>query len=123
MMYRTRTRQCEPPMPPPPPRPGVSSLHEGFLQTALRRFFDRAELSVEPVIPQPGDTSIAVRLEDEGCQLTVRWFGTVSVLRVSRRRPFSSHEVRLARAVASVLEARYRAIFNPQLMAEERELF
>lgn len=110
-------------MPPPPSRPGVSSLHEGFLQTALRRFFDRAEISIEPVIAEPGDTGITVETGEQNCLLTVRWLGTLCVLHVSPRRPFSPHEVRLARAIASVLQARYRAIFNPHMMAEERELF
>src|SRR5690349_202517 len=110
-------------MPPPPSRPGVSSLHEGFLQTALRRFFDRAEISIEPVIAEPGDTGITVETGEQNCLLTVRWLGTLCVLHVSPRRPSSPHEVRLARAIASVLQARYRAIFNPHMMAEERELF
>jgi hypothetical protein len=111
------------PMPSPPSRPGVSSLHEGFLQTALRRFFERAEFSVEPVIVEAGDTGIAVAVGEDGRLLTVRWLGTLCVLRVSERRPFSAHEVRMARAIATVLETRYRAIFNPHMMAEERELF
>src|SRR6185437_16838239 len=98
------------------------SLHEGFLQTALRRFFERADFSVEPVLAEPGDTANTVAVGDQGCLLTVKWLGTLCVLRVSRRRPFSAHEVRMARAIASVLETRYRAIFNPHMMAEEREL-
>ncbi|MDE3156354.1 MAG: DNA integrity scanning protein DisA nucleotide-binding domain protein [Acidobacteriota bacterium] len=110
-------------MPVPPPRPGISSLHETFLQAALRRFFERASFDVEPVLADAGDGRLAVETAEHDCLLTVRWFGTLCVLRVPPRRPFSVHEVRLARAIGSVLEARYRAIFSPHMMAEERELF
>ena len=37
-----------------------------------------------------------------------------------RARPFTAHEVRLARAIGAVLAARYRAIFNPQADARAR---
>ncbi len=110
-------------MPVPPPRPGISSLHESFLQAALRRFFERASFDVEPVLADAGEGRMTVETSENGCVLTVRWFGTLCVLRVPPRRPFSAHEVRLARAIGSVLEARYRAIFSPHMMAEERELF
>ena len=110
-------------MPVPPPRPGISSLHESFLQGALRRFFERASFDVEPVLADAGEGRMTVETSENGCVLTVRWFGTLCVLRVPPRHPFSAHEVRLARAIGSVLEARYRAIFSPHMMAEERELF
>ena len=45
------------------------------------------------------------------------------MLRVSARRPFTAHEVRFARAIGSVLESRFRAILNPQLMVERAGLF
>jgi hypothetical protein len=111
-------------MPVPPARPGISSLHESFLQAALRRFFARASFDVEPVLTaDSGDGRLVVETGEKDCLLTVRWFGTLCVLRVPARHPFSAHEVRLARAIGSVLEARYRAIFSPHMMAEERELF
>jgi hypothetical protein len=45
------------------------------------------------------------------------------VLHVPARRPFTDHEVRLARAIGTVLAARYRAIFDPKQMLERGELF
>jgi hypothetical protein len=36
---------------------------------------------------------------------------------------FTAHEVRLARAIGAVLAARYRAILNPQVIAERGDLF
>jgi hypothetical protein len=45
------------------------------------------------------------------------------VLHVPTRRPFTQHEVRLAKAIGRVLAARYRAIFDPKQMLERGELF
>src|SRR5206468_11132201 len=55
--------------------------------------------------------------------LTIRWFGSRHVLHVPAKRPFTTHEVRLARAIGTVLAARYRAIFDPKQMLERGELF
>ena len=53
----------------------------------------------------------------------MRWFGTRYILRVPASRPFTPAEVRFAKAIGSVLESRYRAILNPQLMVERAGLF
>jgi hypothetical protein len=45
------------------------------------------------------------------------------VLHVPASRPFTEHEVRLARAIGAVLAARYRAIFDPRQMLERGDLF
>jgi hypothetical protein len=45
------------------------------------------------------------------------------MLRVPASRPFTPAEVRFAKAIGSVLESRYRAILNPQLMVERAGLF
>jgi hypothetical protein len=45
------------------------------------------------------------------------------VLHVPKRRPFTEHEVRLARAIGAVLAMRYRAIFDPKQMLERQDLF
>src|SRR5678816_3602484 len=45
------------------------------------------------------------------------------VLHVPAARPFTEHEVSLARAIGTVLAARYRAIFDPKQMLERGELF
>jgi hypothetical protein len=55
--------------------------------------------------------------------LSIRWFGTRHVLHVPARRPFTAHEVRLARAIGGVLALRYRAIFDPKQMLERGDLF
>jgi hypothetical protein len=44
-------------------------------------------------------------------------------LHVPRRRPFTPHEVRFAKAIGSILAARYRVIFDPRLMATRGDLF
>jgi hypothetical protein len=44
-------------------------------------------------------------------------------LHVPARRPFTRHEVRLAKAIGSVLALRYRALFDPRQMLERGELF
>ena len=36
---------------------------------------------------------------------------------------FTAHEVRFAQAIGAVLAARYRAILNPQIIAERGDLF
>jgi hypothetical protein len=53
----------------------------------------------------------------------VRWFGSRYTLRVAERHPFTPHETRFARAIGSVLAARYRAILNPKMLVERGELF
>ena len=45
------------------------------------------------------------------------------MLHVPARRPFTAHEVRLARAIGAVLSIRYRAVFDPRQMLEHGELF
>ena len=52
--------------------------------------------------------------------LAVRWFGTRHVLRVPAPHPFTAHELRMARAIGSVLSARYHAMFEPQVMTQTR---
>jgi hypothetical protein len=42
---------------------------------------------------------------------------------VPAKRPFTAHEVQLARAIGAVLAARYRAIFDPKQMLERGDLF
>ena len=53
----------------------------------------------------------------------IRWFGTRYGLSVPPQRPFTAHEIRLARSIGSVLAARYHAILNPKALIEREELF
>ena len=106
-----------------PPAFVVGAHYDTFLQRALRRFFDRATLETEPVPSPSSDGRLAIDATDDPAALVVRWFGNRYVLRVPARRPFTPHEVRFARAIGSVLQSRYRAILNPQLMVERAGLF
>jgi hypothetical protein len=106
-----------------PPALAVGALYDTFLQNALRQFFARATFDREPILSVSSDGRLAIEPSDDPCALVVRWFGTRYILRVPDRRPFTAHETRLARAIGSVLAARYRAILDPKLMVERGELF
>jgi hypothetical protein len=106
-----------------PPVIAASSLYDSFLRSALRRFFDRATLETEPIPSVSSDGRLAIEPTEDPAVLTVRWFGVRYLLRVHTRRPFTAHEIRLARAIGRVLAARFRATLNPQFIAERGELF
>jgi hypothetical protein len=106
-----------------PPAFVVGAHYDTFLQRALSRFFERAALETDPVPSPSSDGRLAIDPTEDPSALVVRWFGNRYVLRVAARRPFTAHEVRFARAIGSVLESRYRAILNPQLMVERSGLF
>src|SRR6185503_14652723 len=101
----------------------VGALYDSLLQSALRQFFERATLDAEPTAAAPTDGRLAIEPSANPAALIICWFGTRYTLRVPGRWPFTSHEVRLARAIGDVLAARYRAILNPQLIAERSDLF
>ena len=101
----------------------VGAQYDAFLQQALRRFFDRATLETSAVPSPSSDGRLAIESTGDPTALAVRWFGTRYVLRVPSRQPFTDHEIRFARAIASVLEARYRALLQPELMLERPGLF
>ncbi|MGH9173124.1 MAG: hypothetical protein ACRD1H_02135 [Vicinamibacterales bacterium] len=106
-----------------PPAFIVGAHYDTFLQRALSRFFERALLETNPLPSPSSDGRLAIDPTNDPSVLAVRWFGNRYVLRVPDRRPFTKHEVRFARAIGSVLESRYRAILNPQLMVERSGLF
>lgn len=101
----------------------MGALYDSLLQSALRQFFDRAALDTEPTPSLSSDGRLAIEPSDDPFALTIRWFGTRYTLRVPRQWKFTPHEVRLARAIGSVLAARYRAILNPRVVAERGDLF
>ena len=105
-----------------PPALAVGALYDSLLQSALRQFFERATLDAEPTPSLSSDGRLAIEPSADPYALTIRWFGTRYTLRVDRW-PFTPHEVRLARAIGTVLAARYRAILNPRIMAERGDLF
>ncbi len=109
--------------PPPPPSLAVRALYDGFLQNALSRFFERANLRAEPSgsgviegpfeIDEPGDP----------CRLVIHWLGNRYILTVAPRWPFTAQERRFTEAIGAVLSARYGAILNPHVMAQQGDLF
>ena len=106
-----------------PPVFAASALYDNLLQAALRQFFDRATFETEPIPSLSSDGRLAIEPTNDPSVLSVRWFGSRHVLHVPAKRPFTTHEVRLARAIGTVLAARYRAIFDPKQMLERGELF
>src|SRR5687767_5613144 len=106
-----------------PPVFAASALYDNLLQAALRQFFSRATFETEPIPSLSSDGRLAIEPTGDPSVLTIRWFGSRHVLHVPARRPFTSHEVRLARAIGAVLSIRYRALFDPRQMLERGELF
>src|ERR671918_123271 len=106
-----------------PPVFAASALYDNLLQAALRQFFGRATFETEPIPSLSSDGRLAIEPTGDPSVLTMRWFGSRHVLHVPARRPFTSHEVRLARAVGAVLSMRSRAVFDPRQMLERAELF
>jgi hypothetical protein len=106
-----------------PPVFAASALYDNLLQAALRQFFGRATFETEPIPSLSSDGRLAIEPTNDPSVLTIRWFGSRYVLHVPARRPFTPHEVHLARAIGSVLALRYRAIFDPKQMLERTELF
>ncbi len=101
----------------------VGALYDNMLQSALRQFFDRATLDAEPTPSVSSDARLAIEPSANPSALIIRWFGTRYTLRVPGPWAFTAHEVRLARAIGSVLAARYHAIHNPRIIAERPGLF
>ena len=106
-----------------PPVFAASALYDSLLQAALRQFFSRATFETEPIPSLSSDGRLAIEPTQDPSVLSIRWFGMRHVLHVPARRPFTPHEVRLARAIGTVLAARYRAIFDPKQMLERGDLF
>ena len=105
-----------------PPALAVGALYDTLLQSALRQFFERATLDTEATPSVSSDGRLAIEPTGDPYALTIRWFGTRYTLRV-KGWPFTPHEVRFARAIGTVLAARYRAILNPRIVAERGDLF
>jgi hypothetical protein len=106
-----------------PPAAAVGALYDNMLQAALRRFFERATVDAEPVVAPNDGALLAIEPSANPAALVIRWFGTRYTLRVPGRWVFTSHEIRFARAIGDVLAARFRAILNPEIIAERGDLF
>jgi hypothetical protein len=106
-----------------PPAIVAGALYDTILQDALTLFLERATFETAA---QPSESSLgvlAIEPTSDPCALAVRWFGYRHVLRVPSSRPFTPAEVRMAKAIGAVLQARYRAIFDPRILAERVDLF
>ena len=106
-----------------PPVFAASALYDNLLQGALRQFFGRATFETEPIPSLSSDGRLSIEPTTDPSVLSIRWFGSRHVLHVPARRPFTAHEVRLAKAIGSVLALRYRAIFDPKQMLDRGDLF
>jgi hypothetical protein len=106
-----------------PPAFAAGALYDNLLQAALRQFFARATFESESTPSISSDGRLAIEPTGDPSELAIRWFGTRHILHVPRWRPFTEHEVRLARSIGAVLAARYRAIFDPGVMVERGDLF
>ena len=84
-------------MPTLPPIFAASALYDNLLQAALRQFFSRATFETEPIPSLSSDGRLAIEPTGDPSVLSVRWFGSRHVLHVPPRRPFTEHEVRLAK--------------------------
>jgi len=106
-----------------PPAFALSALYEGVLQAALRQFFRRASLEIEPGSALVSDRPLAIDSITDPSVMRITWGGTGYTLRMPGRSPFTPHQIRMARAIVAVIGARYRAILNPELAAERGEMF
>jgi len=107
-----------------PPAVALGAFYEGMLQSALQQFFRRASLEIEPGKPAAWSER-PPRIEPiiDPSVLRISSAGTAFTLRMPGRSTFTSHQIRMARAVIAVIAARYRAIVTPELAAERGELF
>jgi hypothetical protein len=103
--------------------PAASALYDHLLQEALQQCLPRARVETDPLVAPVGSDELLVEPPTDPCALTLRSFGRRHTLRVPPSMPFTVHEVRWVRAVASVLAARYRAILDPRVLAERGDLF
>ncbi len=101
----------------------MGAHYDGFLQRALRRFFERAVFESEPVASEAAEGRLTIEPSTDPSVMSALWYGRRYRLRVPEGRPFTDNERRTARAIGSVLSARVEAILNPAGMIEQGELF
>ena len=107
----------------PPPALALSAFYHGVLESALRQFFRRAWLEIEPVSSARPDHPLRIEPIIDPSTLRISWAGATYTLRMPGRVTFTSHQIRMARAIVAVIAARYHATLNPELAAERGELF
>src|SRR4051812_43957081 len=105
-----------------PPALALSGFYEGVLQAALRQFFRRAWLEIEPGPSIRPDRPLKIETMIDPSTQRISWAGTTYALRMPGRVTFTPHQIRMARAIVSVIDSRYRATLNPELAAERGDL-
>ena len=106
-----------------PPAFAANALYDSLLQSALKRFLERATLEVEASLSDSSIYTLSIEPTEDPCELVLRWFGTRHILHVPRAQPFTAHELRVARAIGEVLSARYQSIRDPSVLATRSDLF
>ena len=106
-----------------PPALALGVFYEGVLQSALRQFFRRATLEVEPSRATPSDAPLTIEPSSIRPRSVISWCGTGYTLRMPGRGTFTPHQIRMLRAIVAVVGARYNAILNPEHAADRGELF
>ncbi len=101
----------------------LSAFYEGVLQAALRQFFRRAWLEIEPPPPSRPEQPLKIEAMIDPSTLRISWAGSTYTLRMPGRVTFTSHQIRMAHAIVAVIDARYGVTLNPGLAAERGELF
>ena len=107
-----------------PPVFAASALYDNLLQAALRQFFGRATFETEPIPSLSSDGRLAIEPTNDP-SVAVRSAGSDRGTCCTCRRGGRSRRTRCgwrARS-ATVLAARYRAIFDPKQMLERGDLF
>ena len=100
----------------------LGAFFDSVLQAALRQLFRRAWLEIEPGGART-DAPLTIEAIVDPSTLCISWAGTLYTLRMPGRVTFTTHQIRMARAIVAVIGARYRTILNPELAAERGELF
>src|SRR5258706_13660954 len=101
----------------------LGALFDSVLQAALRQFFRRAVLEIEPGKSPRTDRPPEIEAIVDPSTLCISWAGTTYMLRMPGHVTFTSHQVRMARAIVAVVAGRYPAGPKPQLLAESGEVF
>ena len=103
----------------------VVGLYQLLLRRALEHFFpeatfeplgDRSFIAVEP---SPRNANFSIRDDHHGLGLELEWFRARYALTPGSPRPFQPAERRLVETIASLLDRRFRALFDTE--ATQRE--
>lgn len=100
------------------------ALYSDFLAQGLSHFFPTAHLEANGRAASPQAELLCSCQADRthGDQVMLEWLGQCYTLRRATR-PFTEGERRLIQAIGRVLTARYQALFNPDVAAENFHLF